>query len=46
MIRLGGQTRLTRRELERFVAITDVAPKTIRTLEDLGGYVERCKRHY
>ncbi|PPU86299.1 hypothetical protein XhhCFBP4925_00555 [Xanthomonas hortorum pv. hederae] len=46
MIRLGQKIRLTRREVDRFVQITDIAPESVRTLEELGGYVERCKRHY
>ena len=46
MIRLGPQIRLTRREVERFAKITDIEPVGIRTVEDLEGYVARCKAHY
>ena len=35
MIRLGSQIRLSRREVERFRKITDIAPVDIRTLDDL-----------
>jgi len=46
MIRLNQQIRLTGREVERFVKITDLAPENIRTLEDFDVYVARCKAHY
>ncbi len=46
MIRLGQQVRLTRREVERFTKITDIAPVGIRTLADLDSYIARCKVHY
>jgi hypothetical protein len=46
MIRLNQQIRLTGREVERFVKITDLAPDNIRTLEDFDVYVARCKAHY
>ena len=46
MIRLGPQIRLTRREVARFAKITDIEPVGIRTVEDLEGYVARCKAHY
>jgi hypothetical protein len=46
MIRLGQQVRLTRREVERFTKITDIAPVGIRTLVELDAYVARCKAHY
>lgn len=46
MIRLNQQIRLTGREVERFVKITDLAPENIRTLEDFDIYVARCKAHY
>lgn len=46
MIRLNQQIRLTGREVERFVKITDLVPENIRTLEDFDAYVERCKAHY
>ena len=46
MIRLGSQIRLSRREVERFRKITDIAPVDIRTLDDLDAYIARCKAHY
>ena len=46
MIRLNQQIRLTGREVERFVKITDLAPENIRTLEDFDAYIARCKAHY
>lgn len=46
MIRLNQQIRLTTREVERFLKITDLAPENIRTLEDFDAYVARCKTHY
>jgi hypothetical protein len=46
MIRLGHQVRLTRREVERFTKITDIAPVGIRTLAELDAYIARCKAHY
>ena len=46
MIRLGQQVRLTRREVERFTKITDIAPVGIRTLAELDAYIARCKAHY
>jgi hypothetical protein len=46
MIRLNQQIRLTRREVERFVKITDLVPQHIRTFEDFDAYVARCKAHY
>jgi hypothetical protein len=46
MIRLNQQIRLTRREVERFVKITDLVPEHIHTFEDFDAYVARCKAHY
>ena len=46
MIRLGTQIRLTRREVERFLKITDIEPVDIRTIDDLEAYIARCKAHY
>lgn len=46
MIRLGQQVRLTRREVERFTKITDIAPVGIRTLAEFDVYIARCKAHY
>ena len=46
MIRLNHQIRLTRREVEVFTKITDIEPAGIRTLEDLDGYIAKCKSHY
>lgn len=46
MIRLGSQIRLTRREAERLLWLTDIEPMGIRTVGDLGDYVARCKAHY
>jgi hypothetical protein len=46
MLRLNQQVRLTRREVERFVKITDLAPENIRTLADFDAYIARCKAHY
>ena len=46
MIRLGSQIRLTRREVERFLRITDIEPVGIRTIDDLEAYIARCKAHY
>jgi hypothetical protein len=46
MIRLGSQIRLSRREVERFLKITDIEPVGIRTIEDLQAYIARCKAHY
>ena len=46
MIRLGSQIRLSRREVERFLKITDIEPVGIRTLDDLEAYIARCKAHY
>ena len=46
MLRLNQQVRLTRREVERFVKITDVPPENIRTLADFDAYIARCKAHY
>ncbi|MDO8943164.1 MAG: hypothetical protein Q7U75_08255 [Desulfobacterales bacterium] len=46
MIRLGSQIRLTRREVERFLKITDIEPVGIRTFDDLEAYIARCKAHY
>ncbi len=46
MIRLGSQIRLSRREVERFLKITDIEPVGIRTIEDLEAYIARCKVHY
>ena len=46
MIRLGSQIRLTRREVERFVKITDIEPVGIRTIDDFEAYIARCKAHY
>lgn len=46
MIRLGQQVRLTRREVERFTRITDIAPVGIRTLAEFDAYIARCKAHY
>ena len=43
MIRLNQQVRLTRREVERFVKITDLPPENIRTLADFDAYIARCK---
>ena len=39
MIRLNQQIRLTGREVERFVKITDLAPENIRTLEEFDAYI-------
>lgn len=46
MIRLGPQIRLTRREVERFLRITNIEPVGIRTIDDLEAYIARCKAHY
>ena len=46
MIRLGSQIRLTRREVERFLRITDIEPVGIRTIDGLEAYIARCKAHY
>ena len=46
MIRLGSQIRLTRREVERFLRITDIEPVGIRTIDGLEAYIVRCKAHY
>jgi hypothetical protein len=46
MIRLGSQIRLSRREAERFLKITDIEPVGIRTIDDLEAYIARCKAHY
>ena len=46
MIRLNQQIRLTGREVERFVKITDLEPANIRTLKDFDAYIARCKAHY
>ena len=46
MIRLGSQIRLTRREVERFLRITDIEPVDIRTIDGLEAYIARCKAHY
>jgi len=46
MIRLGSHIRLTHREVERFVKITDIEPVDIRTLDELDAYIARCKAHY
>ena len=46
MIRLNQQVRLTRREVERFVKITDLSPENIRTLVDFDAYIAHCKAHY
>ena len=46
MIRLGAQTRLTHREVERFRKITDIEPVDVRSLDDLENYIARCKAHY
>lgn len=46
MIRLGSQIRLSRREVERFLKITDIEPVGIRTIDDLEAYIARCKAHY
>lgn len=46
MIRLGSQIRLTRREVERFVKITDIEPVGIRTIDEFEDYIARCKAHY
>lgn len=46
MIRLGSQIRLSRREVERFLKITDIEPVGVRTIDDLEAYIARCKAHY
>ena len=46
MLRLNQQVRLTRREVERFVKITDLPPENIRTLAEFDAYIARCKAHY
>jgi hypothetical protein len=46
MIRLGGQIRLTRREVERLTEITGFEPFNVKTLRDLDDYIARCKRFY
>ena len=46
MLRLNQQVRLTRREVERFVKITDLPPENIRTQADFDAYIARCKAHY
>jgi hypothetical protein len=46
MLRLNQQVRLTRREVERFVKITDLPPENIRTLADFDAYIASCKAHY
>jgi hypothetical protein len=46
MIRLGSQIRLTHREVERFLKITDIEPVGIRTLDVLDACIARCKAHY
>ena len=46
MIRLGSQIRLSRREVERFLKITDIEPVGVRTIDDLEAYIARSKAHY
>jgi hypothetical protein len=46
MIRLGNQIRLTRREIERFTAITGFVPTGVKTFNDLDAYIGECKEHY
>ena len=46
MIRFGQRIRLTGREVERFIKITDIAPVDVCTHDDLVAYVVRCKAHY
>jgi hypothetical protein len=46
MLRGTHSVRLTRREVERLTRITGFEPIDVRTLDDLGRYVEACKRHY
>ena len=46
MLRLNHQVRLTRREVERLVKITDLPPENIRTLADFDAYIAHCKAHY
>lgn len=46
MIRLGNHVRLTKPEVERFTEITGFEPENVKTLDDLAGYVKKCKKHY
>ena len=45
MIRLGSQIRLSRREVERFLKITDIEPVGIRTIDDLEAYIAVSYTH-
>ncbi|GAB2856265.1 hypothetical protein GCM10027277_26090 [Pseudoduganella ginsengisoli] len=46
MLRLGTHIRLTVREIEHLIFITDIEPGEIRTMDDLERYISKCKRHY
>lgn len=46
MIRLGKSVRLTRREVERFTKITGMEPVSVKSLDDLDKYIEKCKLHF
>ena len=46
MLTLGKNIRLTRREVERFTKITGFQPENVKTLDDLEGYVRKCKAYY
>lgn len=46
MLCLGQQIRLTRAEVARFTRLTDIVPTGIRSVQDLDGYIARCKVHY